>query len=61
MQPESNEEREAWDVRHVRRLIGVTDDHAAPSLDALIREKLKMYHRYEWVADSVRTILHVRK
>ena len=59
MQPESNEEREAWDVLHIRRSIGINDDHNDARLDALIREELKRHRYYEQVMTVVKRKMQI--
>ena len=54
MQPESNEEREAWDVRHVRRLLGFADDYAAHGVDEHIRQLLKRGYPYWRIVRDVK-------
>ena len=61
MQPEGNEERQAWDIRHVRRLVGFADNHIDPRLDALCAEALSNCQHFDTCAEYVKARLQAHK
>ena len=59
MQPESNEEREAYDVRQIRRLVGFHDDYVDARLNVLMREANKQFQYYSGAAEYVRRVMQL--